>query len=54
MVLDGKFPQEYPVNAEVPQESILGPALFLFYINDLCDDFICDIAVYTDHTTLHF
>ena len=54
VVLDGKFSQEYPVNAEVPQESILGPALFLFYINDLCNDFICDIAVYTDHTTLHF
>ena len=32
LVLDGKFSQEYPVNAGVLQSFILGPALFLLYI----------------------
>ena len=53
VVLDGKSSQKYPVNAGVPQGSILGPTLFLLCINDLPDDVICDIAIYTDDTTLY-
>ena len=53
VVLDGKSSQEYPVNVGVFQDSILGPTLFLQYINDPPDDVMCDIAIYADDTTLY-
>ena len=53
VVLHGKSSHEYPVNAAVPQGSILGPTLFLLYVNDLPDDVICNTAIYADDTTLY-
>ena len=53
MVLDGKSWQKYPTNAVLHQGSIIGPTPFLLYINDLPDDFICDIAIYADDTTFY-
>ena len=52
MVLDGKSSQEYRVDDEFVQGSILGPTLFLLDINDL-PDVICDIAIDADDTTLY-
>ena len=53
VVLDAKSSQEYPVNAGVPEGSILGPTLFLLYINDLHENVICDIAIYADDATFY-
>ena len=52
VVRNGKSSQEYPVKTEVPQGSILGPTLFLLYINDV-PDVICNIAIYTDDAIIY-
>ena len=49
----GKCSQVHSVNIGVPQDSIFGPTLFLLYVNNLPDDVICNIAIYTDNTTLY-
>ena len=53
MAFYGKSSQDYPVNARVPQGSILGSTLFLLHINDLPDDVTCNIAIYANDTTLY-
>ena len=53
MILVEKSSQEYPVNAGVPQGSILGPTPFLLYIYDLPDGVTCNIASYADDITLY-
>ena len=53
VVLDGKCSQEYPVNVGISQGYILGPTLFLLFINDIPDDVICTISIYVDDNTLY-
>ena len=48
-----EFSQEYPVNVDSHQGSILGLTLFQLYNIDLLDDVICNIAIYADDATLY-
>ena len=49
---DGQSSPLYITNAGVPQGSVLGPTLFLVYINDLPDKLLSRIGIYADDTTL--
>ena len=50
--MDGKSSQEFPVGTGVPQGPILGPTLFLLYMNDLPVGVIHGIGIYAHDTTL--
>lgn len=53
VVVDGVSSDPHPINAGVPQGSVLSPTLFLMYINDLMGVTSNPIHCFADDTTLH-
>ena len=53
VVIDGQLSDWLPVAAGVPQGSILGPLLFLVYINDIAQIISSDIKIFADDTFIY-
>ena len=50
VVIDGETSEFIDVTSGVPQGSVLGPLLFLIYVNDLDDNIQSNIALFADDT----
>ena len=52
VVLPGAESKGNEIRAGVPQGSILGPLLFILFINDIVKDISCNIRSFADDTSL--
>ena len=52
MVVNGKSSEWTDVTSEIPQGSVLGPILFVIYINDMPDDLSSEIFLFADDTKI--
>ena len=52
VVLDGQASDPVPVLSGVPQGSVLGPVLFLLFINDLPDNIRSSVRLFADDCVL--
>lgn len=52
VIIDGQSSDWKQIEAGVPQGSVLGPLLFLIYINDITCDLQCNCFLYADDTCL--
>ena len=53
VVLNGVTSTWKPIKSGVPQGSVLGPLLFLIFINDLPDNLICNPKLFADDVSLN-
>ena len=53
VVINGSSSTTIPVTSGIPQGSVLGPILFLIYINDLPEEIDCFIKLFADDSKLY-
>ena len=53
LVLEGESSSEIPVNSGVPQGSVLGPLLFLLFINALLENIHSQMRLFADDTAIY-
>ena len=52
--IENEYSDPGKLNCGVPQGSILGPLIFLIYVNDMPQSVDCDLFLYADDTCLGF
>ena len=54
VIIRGCTSNPKPINAGVPQGSVLGPLLFLIYVNDIADSLLSLTRLFADDSSLFY